>query len=126
MNRRDILTAALAAPALAVPVGGEAASETSVMALFREWCQLWGKCEGLCEADEWSDNADELSAKDMRMSELEDEMMRAPKRGMGDVLMTVAAVSNFGDIIYEHGFWAAIRAEARALVGDGAGAGGSA
>ena len=37
MNRRSLLTAALAAPVLAVPAVAVARTETPIMALFRQW-----------------------------------------------------------------------------------------
>ncbi len=91
MKRPEILTVALVAPALAVPAVAVAATETPVMALFREWTaakvteeSAYNVC---CEDDE---------AWQARFA-VEKRLILAPCQTSHDWLLKITARSNYGD-----------------------------
>ncbi|RWR28845.1 hypothetical protein D2T31_12085 [Sinirhodobacter populi] len=110
INRRSVLTAALAAPLAAVPAVAVAA-DTPVMALFREWVRLSALMDGGEVNDELVDDY-----VDQR-GDLEIKIASTKAETPMDALMKVCAITDFG--FYgngDHGLpeaWA----EARALVG---------
>lgn len=93
MKRRNFL---LAAPVACVPPGvhgfvtGNVSSETPIAALFREWQRLTDAAEDRSLTD------DECDAMCDLRSEVERQMNAIPARDAMDVLMKVAAFTEFG------------------------------
>lgn len=94
MNRRSLLTAALAAPALAVPAA--AATETPVMALFRQWKAHNDWINGPEMADLDNQAFDALCDDDMDMIR---QIIRTPAVTAQDLCAKLLAVTEFGAVI---------------------------
>lgn len=121
LSRRNAMMAGaitLAAPF--VPKAAKAETETPVMKLFREWCPLWAKSCDMFDAGVSEEVEVEHDRIEARMADLERAMMDAPKAGMMDILVTIAAATNFGVIGYGDEVWEPLQAQARALVGEAA------
>ncbi|RWR31494.1 hypothetical protein D2T29_10705 [Sinirhodobacter populi] len=117
MNRRDLLTAALAAPLPAVPAVAETETETEtpVMALFREWNALY---DYLNSDEAAALTEEEFDAECDRRRAMELHLAEVPSVGVADFAAKVLALTNQGDHELDAectpaSFWA----EARALVG---------
>jgi len=122
MNRRDLLTAALAAPLAAVPAVAVAETDTPVMALFREWNKALADERDL-DAQYRKQPCDEIealadAAADRRY-QIELQMIEVKSEDARDVLAKIAAWTDYGVFQFDEGdkrlthVWA----EARALVG---------
>lgn len=115
MNRRDLLTAAPAA-LVAGALPAAAATETPVMALFREWRSHNAWLNGPATDGMPDEEFDSLCADDMEMVE---RMLLEPAHDVRDVCAKLIAVTDFGELISYAGLEGAERlpAEARALIG---------
>lgn len=114
MNRRDMLTAAMAAPAVALAgaaaAKGVAPTDTPVTALFREWEQVRG------EYNNWMghDDADESLDLWKRLVDVEDAISSATSHTARDVGCKLVVAETYGDFTSDH--FQALLAEARALI----------
>lgn len=118
MNRRDVLTAgAVTLVTPLVPVAAQAATETPVAALYREWQAAFDHEKAVYAAsDDFCEDplCTEASA---RLLEIEDKMLAAPSRDAQDWLLKLWAVSEGGDLAMTRACDQTLWAEARALVG---------
>lgn len=116
INRRTLLTAgAVTLVAPLAPIAAQAATETPVAALFREW-------QAAREVEEAAYAANEDEAEGHKVwaarVEVENRMLATPSQTHADWMLKVCAYSAFGesgapDIMELPQLWA----EARALVG---------
>ncbi|RWR28853.1 hypothetical protein D2T31_12130 [Sinirhodobacter populi] len=115
MKRRDLLTAALAAPLAAVPAVAVAeTAETPVMALFREWASYWtwlnSPATREMDEDDFSkltDHADDLT---MRIA-------KTAAKNTRDLVAKFVALSDYGEMgLPDPEKTPELWAEARALI----------
>lgn len=117
MKRRNFL---LAAPVACIPAAAQCTSlstvdsETPIAALFREWQRLTVAAEDRSLTD------DECDAMCDLRSEVETQMNAIPARDAMDVLMKVAAFTEFGVYGIDGTPFVDCWAEMRDLVGGGA------
>lgn len=116
MKRRDVLTAAIAAPALAVPVVAEAKSETTVMRKYFEW----KKSVDAWKADMERDDSDENGNRWCKLTyDLADSIVDIPSEGPMDFIYKLMAYTYHGEHdLSDTDGGSRLWAEARALVGE--------
>lgn len=114
MQRRDLLTAAVALPALAVPVVAEAA-ETPVKVAYREWLAYRNWLNVGTDGIE-NDEFDELC--DVRR-DMEVVIYDMPSEGPEDILLKLLVLNDNGNDFSDDDCETGVRllTEARALVG---------
>ncbi|RWR08502.1 hypothetical protein [Paenirhodobacter populi] len=118
VSRRNLLTAALAAPLAAVPAVAVAETETPVMALFREWTEAKAAENAIVASTD--DEAVHDKAWNDRFA-VELRLMKEPAQNALDWALKICAWSNFGDGVCQDRFEnPALWIEARALVGQAA------
>lgn len=120
INRRSLMTAALAAPVVAVGAAAPVVaveSETPVMALFREWKRIDARAKAYTYNPADGGNEDEVLDRLFYNDRdaVEDRMMDTPSRTAQDMAAKMVIAHCFGDLScldWDGRFWA----EARALV----------
>lgn len=113
MRRRDLL-AALPAAGIAGAIPAQAAAETPIMRLFKEWMSRWSD-EATAYKMYPEDGAPELVAAIDRVREVEGRIFAEPATCLADMAIKLCVANGFGewDMIYSDRLWP----EARALVG---------
>lgn len=119
INRRTLIASgAVTLVAPLWPVAAQAATETPVMALFREWQEIDRESRAFFAAKPvLADDDPRSMAFVQRKEAVERKMFEAPKRDMIDLALTIMCASDFGLFGLQKADAVHCQAEARALVG---------